>query len=110
MATRKETAAFILQQLGLPDRFSARAMFGEYALYADGRPVALICDDQLFVKIMPASAALEGSCERAPAYPGSKDHYLVPEDMISGGGKLAGVLLRIAEALPAPGVKRARKR
>ncbi len=53
MATRKETAAFILGALGHADRFSTKAMFGEFALYADGKPVAFICDDQLFVKIMP---------------------------------------------------------
>ena len=60
MATRKDTAAFILEQLGLPDRFSVKPMFGEFALYADGKPVAFICDDQLFVKIIPESATLEG--------------------------------------------------
>ena len=110
MATRKETAGFILDQLGLPDRFSVKAMFGEFALYADGKPVAFICDDQLFVKIMPESAALEGRCERAPAYPGSKDHYLVPEDMIAGERSLPGLLLRIGEALPLPKTKRSKKR
>ncbi|HMN04520.1 MAG TPA: TfoX/Sxy family protein [Flavobacteriales bacterium] len=102
MATRKETAAFIRKQLGDELRFSVKPMFGEFALYADGKPVAFICDDQLFVKILPESAALEGRCEHAPAYPGSKDYYLVPEDMITGDRKLPAMLLRMAEVLPAP--------
>jgi DNA transformation protein and related proteins len=102
MATRKETAAFILAQLGHPERFSVKAMFGEFALYADGKPVAFISDDQLFVKILPESTALEGRCEHAPAYPGSKDYYLVPEDMITGERKLPELLLRVAEAVPLP--------
>jgi len=110
MATRKDTAAFILEQLGLPDRFSVKPMFGEFALYADGKPVAFICDDQLFVKIMPESATLEGRCERAPAYPGSKDYYLVPEDVIAAERTLAGLLLRIGEALPLPKANRPKKR
>ncbi len=110
MATRKETADFILGHLGLPDRFSVRPMFGEYALYADGKPVAFICDDKLFVKIMPESNMLEAQCERAPAYPGSKDHYLVPEDLIAGERKLAGMLLQVGEALPLPRTKRSKKR
>ncbi len=29
----------------------ARKMFGEYALYVDGKVVALVCDDHLFVKL-----------------------------------------------------------
>ncbi|HRO99841.1 MAG TPA: TfoX/Sxy family protein [Flavobacteriales bacterium] len=102
MATRKDTAAFILAQLGHADRFSVKAMFGEFALYADGKPVAFICDDQLFVKMMPESAALDPHCERAPAYPGSKDYYLVPEALIVGDRSLPGILLRMGEALPLP--------
>ncbi|HQW85826.1 MAG TPA: TfoX/Sxy family protein [Flavobacteriales bacterium] len=110
MATHKDTATFILHHLGHPERFTVRAMFGEFALYADGKPVAFICDDQLLVKIMTESAALEGRCERAPAYPGSKPYYLVPEDMITGDGRLAGLLLRMAEVLPLPKTKRTKKR
>lgn len=102
MGTKKATAEFILEQLGHPDRFSVRSMFGEFALYADGKPVAFICDDQLFVKIMDESAVLEDRCERAPAYPGSKDYYLVPEDVITGERKLPDLLLRIASVLPLP--------
>lgn len=102
MATKKSTAEFILEQLGHPDRFTVRSMFGEFALYADGKPVAFICDDQLFVKVMDESAMLEKRCERAPAYPGSKDYYLVPEDVITGEHKLPDMLLRMSTSLPLP--------
>lgn len=102
MATSKETAAFILDQLGQSERFSIKPMFGEFAIYADGKTVGFICDDQLLVKIMPESAALAGQCERAPAYPGSNDYYLVPEELITGDQHLPGLLLRMAEALPMP--------
>ncbi len=102
MATSKETAAFVLHQLGRPERFSTKPMFGEFALYADGKAVAFICDDQLFVKITPESGPLEAVCERAPAYPGSKDYYLVPESELVGNRRLAELLIQVAEALPAP--------
>jgi hypothetical protein len=58
------------------------------------------------VKILAESAALEDRCERAPAYPGSKDYYLVPEDLISGERQLAAMLLRIGESLPLPKVRK----
>lgn len=102
MATRKETATYILDQLGDPGRFSVKPMFGEFAIYADGKPVGFICDDQLLVKILPESAELDGRCERAQAYPGSKDYYLVPEDVLARGRQLAMVLKHMAEALPMP--------
>ena len=110
MGTRKDTAAFILDQLGHADRFRVKSMFGEFALYADGKPVAFICDDQLFVKIMPESALLDTRCEKAPAYPGSKDYYLVPEDLITGDRKLAELLLRIASVLPMPKAKKSARK
>lgn len=62
MATQKETVTYILEQLDNDAQFSARAMFGEYALYAGGKVVALICDDLLYVKIMPVSEELESVC------------------------------------------------
>ena len=76
MATHKETIEFILEKLGGGKHFAARAMFGEYALYADGKVVALVCDDLLHVKILPASAALENVCEKGAPYPGAKPHTL----------------------------------
>ncbi|MBE0545445.1 MAG: TfoX/Sxy family protein [Verrucomicrobia bacterium] len=74
MATQKETIEFILNKLRDRGRFSARAMFGEYALYAEGKVVALVCDDLLYVKIVPASQALEKLCEKGEPYPGAKPH------------------------------------
>lgn len=106
MATTKETAAFILEELGQSERFSVKPMFGEFAIYADGKTVGFICDDQLLLKIMPESADLDALCERAQAYPGSKDYYLVPEDVITGDRKLPQLMLRMAAALPSPKAKK----
>jgi TfoX/Sxy family transcriptional regulator of competence genes len=75
-------------------------MFGEYALYADGKTVAFICDDTLFVKILPASVTLENVCEKGPCYPGSKDYYIVTEDQLSSIETLPEILLAIAAATP----------
>ncbi|MBS1568895.1 MAG: TfoX/Sxy family protein [Bacteroidetes bacterium] len=109
MATSKETAAFILGELGSDGRFSVKPMFGEYAIYADGKTVGFICDNQLLLKIMPESADLDALCERAQAYPGSKDYFLVPEDLITGDHKLPKLMLRMAEALPMPKAKKKKK-
>ena len=100
MATQKETMEFILNRLRDKKRFSARAMFGEYALYADGKVVALICDDRLYAKILPASSELEGQCEKGEPYPGAKPHYIVEEGQLSTLPDLPGILFSIAAALP----------
>jgi TfoX/Sxy family transcriptional regulator of competence genes len=98
MATHQETIEFILNKLRDAKRFSARAMFGEYALYADGEVVALVCDDRLYVKILPASNALEGQCEKGEPYPGAKPHYLVEEGQLSTLPNLSVILVAIAKS------------
>lgn len=100
MATQRETVEFILEKLGHPGSFSVRAMFGEYALYAKGKVVALICDDQLFVKIVPVSAILEDICDKDSPYPGAKDHYVVEEGQLSTLESLPQIFFEIADSLP----------
>ncbi len=100
MATQKETIEFILEKLRNRKRFSTRAMFGEYALYADGKVVALVCDDQMYVKILPASAQLENICEKGAPYPGAKQHYIVDEEQLSIVEELPEILCAISESLP----------
>jgi hypothetical protein len=105
MATSKETIHFMLAKLRHDDRFGVRAMFGEYALYVDGKTVALICDDRLYVKMTPASGELERLCEQGPPYPGAQSHYIVDEGQLSTLERLPSILFAVAASLP---VKRKR--
>ena len=109
MATSKETVEFILAKLRDRERFSARAMFGEYALYAEGKVVALVCDDLLFVKILPASNRLEKLCEKGAPYPGAKPHYIVEEGQLGTMEDLPVILAAIASSLPMAKKKARRK-
>lgn len=109
MATQKETIEFILDKLD-DKRFTARGMFGEYALYANGKVVALVCDDLLYVKILPASVSLERECEKGDPYPGAKPHYIVEESQLSSLEELPHILLDIAKSLPAKKKPAAKKR
>jgi len=110
MATQPATIEFILERLRDRRRFSARAMFGEYALYADGKVVALVCDDRLYVKIMPASRELERLCEQDEPYPGAKPHYLVEEGQLSTIENLPAILEALAASLPGKKSAARRKR
>ncbi len=110
MATQKETVEFLLAKLRQPKRFSARAMFGEYALYADGKVVALICDDLLYVKTLAAGRELEALCEKGEPYPGAKPHYIVEEGQLSTVPTLPKILCAIAESLPERKKRAERKR
>jgi len=109
VATQKETIEFILGKLRDRTRFTARQMFGEYALYADGKVVALVCDDLLYVKILPASRVLERLCEKGEPYPGAKPHYLVEEGQLSTLENLPAILGDIAVSLPGKQTRARRK-
>ena len=50
MATDIDFVKFVADQIDDACDISYRKMFGEYALYSKGKVVALLCDDQLFVK------------------------------------------------------------
>ena len=71
MGTSASTIDHLLDTLAaLP--LTARKMFGEYAVYLDGKVVALVCDDQLFLKPTPGAQAALPDCPTAPPYPGAQ--------------------------------------
>ena len=104
MGSRAETIAHLLDALdALP--LSARKMFGEYALYLDGKVVALVCDDRIFVKPLPEALALMPEAGLAPPYPGARPH-LVADAALDEDGALQTLLGAVARALPPPKPKR----
>ena len=100
MGTRADTIAHLLETLD-PLPLSARKMFGEYALYLDGKVVALVCDDQLFLKATPGAQAALPDCPTAPPYPGAKPHLLVT-DALDDPETVIAALKAIATDLLAP--------
>ena len=104
MGSRAETIAHLLDALdALP--LSARKMFGEYALYLDGKVVALVCDDQLFLKPTAGAMATLPDCPTGAPYPGAKPHLLVT-DALDDPDPVITALRAIAADLPAPKPKK----
>jgi TfoX/Sxy family transcriptional regulator of competence genes len=101
MASSVGTVQFICDQAGLGRRLTFRRMFGEYALYLDGKVVALICDDQLFLKPTPEGQAYLGNVSEVPPFPGAKNWFLLSSE-IDDPDQLGGALQVTARALPAP--------
>ena len=101
MASNIDTVQYIVDQAGLGRRISFRKMFGEYALYVDGKVVALICDDQLFLKPTPAGLQLLGDVVEAPPYPSARNYYLL-ESELDDPERLNAALQVTAAALPEP--------
>jgi len=60
MASNLNFVEFVLEQLENSKSISYRKMFGEYAIYYHGKVVALVCDNQLFVKITESGKEFVG--------------------------------------------------
>lgn len=111
MSTSQSTIDFLLDQLADLAGVHARKMFGEYALYCGDKVVALVCDNQLFVKLTPPGKALVGSGYReGAAYPGAKPSILVGADLIEDSERLCELVRVTAGALPPAKPKRPGKR
>ena len=98
------TMDFLLDQIGEAGPVSARRMFGEYCLYFDGRPIGLVCDDQLFLKPTDATRALQRHkdvAEGAP-FPGARPHLLITADHWDDRAWLCQMVRNTALNLPPP--------
>jgi len=85
-------------------------MFGEYALYCDEKVVALVCDDQLFVKPTSAGRTYIGAPNEAPAYPGSKLYFLISGDQWEDPEWISRLIEMTAMTLPNKTAKNTRSK
>lgn len=109
MASKQKTVDFILEQIADAGDVTARKMFGEYAIYCDSKVVALVCDDQLFVKPTEAGRQFIGTIEEAVAYDGAKPSYLITGDQWDDAEWLTKLITITAKELPLPKPKKAKK-
>jgi len=108
MATSKDYIHYVIECLGHIEGISARMMFGDYGLYMFDRVLGFVCDDQVFLKILPGSTQVLG--EDAPigeAYPGSKPYYIVQD--LEDSELMAQLFRALYEDVPEPKPKRPRK-
>ncbi len=105
MATEAAFADYVLDQVRGAGDVAVRKMFGEYALYCDARVVALICDNQVFLKPLPEALALIAAPVYGPPYPGAKPHLLLTDEL-DDPALMADLVRALAAALPPPKPKK----
>ncbi len=100
---------FLTDQLTALPNIRTRKMFGEYCLYCDEKPVAFVCDDELYVKPTDEGRAFIGEPDEAPAYPGSKLYFRVSGDRWEDRDWLTELIGLTTSVLPAPKPKRPKR-
>ena len=108
MATDKRFVEFIVDQIENVGQITFKKMFGEYAVYSDGKVVALVCDNQLFIKPTEGGRAFIGNVVEAPAYPGAKPGFLI-DDRIEDRQWISNLIRITNEELPVQKMKKKKK-
>lgn len=109
MASQQGIVDYIVEQSAQAGAVSSRKMFGEYAIFCDGKVVALVCDDQLFVKPTNAGRMFIGTPAEAPPYKGAKPYFLISGDQWDNADWLAELIKISTAELPFPKPKKPRR-
>jgi TfoX/Sxy family transcriptional regulator of competence genes len=109
MASDIDLVQFIVDQIENAGIVTYKKMFGEYGIWVDGKIVALICDNQLFVKPTEGGRSFIGNVVEAPPYPGAKMSFLI-EDKFEDRDWISELIRITAKELPAPKPKTSKKR
>lgn len=105
MASDLAFVQHVCDQLRGVGEVSFKKMFGEYAIYVGTKTVALVCDNQLFLKPTEAGRALIPNAPEGAPYPGAKPHLLLSEHL--DDSELLSRAIRATEAaLPLPKPKK----
>ena len=113
MATTKDFALFVMEQLSGAGPVSSRMMMGEYVVYLEEKVVALISDNKLFIKPTETGRTFikqftSAPAVEAPPYPGAKPFFLI-EEKLEDRDFLAKLLQASYKELPFPKPKKPKK-
>jgi uncharacterized protein YdhG (YjbR/CyaY superfamily) len=75
MATAQDYIVFAAERLESCGVVRYKKMFGEYMIYVNQKPIALVCDNTVFVRILPYLDGLLS--DKGYPYDGAKEHYIL---------------------------------
>lgn len=101
MANDSEFINYVIDQIDPACDVRYRHMFGGTTLYSHDKVVALICDNQLFIKPTEAGRLYIGDVVEAPPYEGAKNFFLI-SDEIDDNEWLSNLVRATEGALPKP--------
>lgn len=105
MATSIEFIEFVCEQIKDTGMVRYKKMFGEYMVYVNDKPVLLVCDNTVFVKMLPDIQAQMQQAETGCPYKGAKDHYILDIDN-AGFAKEIVSILETVTPVPKPRKKK----
>jgi len=108
MSTTKEFMEFVCGQIKDVGTVRYRMLFGEYMVYVNEKPVLVVCDNTVFLKMLPELAEKMAQAETGYPYQGAKPHYILDIDNAAFSREIVSILEEVTP-LPKPKKKRQKK-
>jgi TfoX/Sxy family transcriptional regulator of competence genes len=105
VSTDIEFIEFVCEQIDGMGVVRYKKMFGEYMVYIQDKPILLVCDNNVFVKMLPELDVVMQDAGRGFPYEGAKEHYLLDIDDSEFSKQIIGILEPITP-LPKPKKKK----
>lgn len=103
MATNQEFIEYVCEQIEGIGEIRYRKMFGEYMVYVNDKPILLVCDNIVYVKMKEEIEEWMKEAEIGNPYQGAKEHYLLDIDDKELANK---VIRKLEEITPLPKPKK----
>jgi TfoX/Sxy family transcriptional regulator of competence genes len=85
-----------------PLEITAKAMFGEYGLYFEGKNFALVCDNTLYIKVTEPGSNVAGRIDKGSPYPGAKPAFKISPSKMNDHDWLTNLVRETSSALAPP--------
>jgi TfoX/Sxy family transcriptional regulator of competence genes len=103
MASDIDFVNYVIEQIKYDGNITHKKMFGEYLIYANGKPTVLVCDNTAFIKMLDCVKPFFENAEKGFPYEGAKEHYIVD---IDDSVLLTNVVKTLEKNVPLPKPKK----
>lgn len=80
MASNLGFVEFVCEQIAPCGLVRYRKMFGDYMVYVNDKPLLLLCDNVVYVKMLPVLSEMLSENGIGTPYDGAKPHYILDAD------------------------------
>lgn len=80
MATTQDFVEYVCEQIHGIGNIRYRKMFGEYMVYVNEKPLLLVCDNTVYVKMIDCVHILLEGADSGTPYNGAREHYILDID------------------------------
>ncbi len=101
MSSDVEFVQYVCEQIVGAGAVRYRKMFGDYMVYVNDRPVLLVCDNSVYVKMLPCICERMKGMPTGVPYPGAREHFLLDIDDAPFSREIAALAASVTE-IPKP--------